>query len=132
MFRISYYNINMRTARKMKKGVAAFFICLIFILCGCSGSTSGCAAELTERSWHAKLDGGGEAHLGFCGERAELTVSDGGERQIIEGDFIADESAFVIFDKSVCRNYSFTYVPHGDKLELTFDGGTIELFAEDR
>ena len=27
-------------------------------------------------------------------------------------------------------NYSFTYVPHGEKLELTFEGGTIEMTAQ--
>ena len=76
------------------------------------------------------LTGGGEASLSFSEDRAELIMSSGGEREVIEGEYIADGSAFVIFDKQIFRNYSFTYVPHGEKLELTFEGGTIEMTAE--
>lgn len=120
----------MNAVKNMKKVVAVFCICVIFICCGCSKSASGSVAELTGRSWHTKLDGGGEASLSFSGEHAKLVMSNGGVQEIIEGEYIADESAFVIFDKPVCRNYSFTYVPHGETLELTFDRGTIEMTAE--
>ncbi len=130
--RVIYYNTNMIAVKKMKKAVGLFFICVIFIFCGCSKSASGSVAELTGRSWIAKLDGGGEARLSFNGERAKLTMSNGGEQEIIEGEFIADESEFVIFDKPICRNYSFTYVPYGDRLELSFEGNMIEMAAESR
>ena len=128
--RVIYYNTNMIAVKKMKKAVGLFFICVIFIFCGCSKSASGSVAELTQRRWSAKLEGGGEASLSFSGDRAELIMSSGDEREVIEGEYIADESAFVIFDKPICRNYSFTYVPHGEKLELTFEGGTIEMTAQ--
>ena len=120
----------MNAVKNMKKLVAALLLCVIFIFSGCSKSASGSVAELTQRRWSAKLDGGGEASLSFSEDRAELIMSNGGEREVREGEYIADGSAFVIFDKPVCRNYSFTYIPHGEKLELTFEGGTIEMTAE--
>lgn len=120
----------MNVVKNMKKLVAALFLCMIIIFSGCSKSESGSVAELTQRRWSAELEGGGEASLSFSGERAELVLSSGGEREVIEGEYIADESAFVIFDKQIFRNYSFTYVPHGENLELTFEGGTIEMTAD--
>ena len=114
----------------MKKGVVGCLFCVLMIFCGCSKSASGESFELTSRRWSAKLEGGGEASLSFDGDNAEFALKNGVEQDVIKGKYVADESALVIFDGAMCQNYHFDYVPHGDMLEISCNGGTIKMFAE--
>ena len=43
--------------------------------------------------------------------------------------YIADDRNLVIFDSGTKRNYSFSYVPRGDTLELSYAGEQIEMKA---
>ena len=112
----------------MKKAVVCCLFCVMMTLCGCSAS--GESGELISRNWSAKLEGGGEASLRFDGEYAEFALKNGGEQDVIKGKYVADDSALVIFDGAMCQNYHFDYVPHGDMLEISYNGGTIKMFAE--
>ena len=103
---------------------------LSVICCGCSQRSFGNPAELTQYTWHAKRDGGGEITLKFNGETAALTLKNGGESATISGKLLADDTSFVIFDTALGQNYAFSYMPRGELLDLTFEGNTIEMKAE--
>lgn len=83
--------------------------------------------ELTSSKWKAKLEGGAEINLKFDGNIAELKISNSGKSTEIKGDYIADQSSFVIFMPEVSQNYSFDYTPKGNKLDLSYNNNTITL-----
>lgn len=116
----------------MKKKFVVALLLLPFLFCGCESRQRGNTYELTRYSWFAKFDNGGEVRLKFDGERASLTLKNGKEQDAVRGRFIADDTAFVIFDRDVSRNFAFDYVPRGEKLDLTFEGNTIEMSAVSR
>ena len=115
----------------MMKAVVCCLFCVMMLFCGCSKSAPGEKTELTGKSWSAKLEGGGEATLSFDGDNAEFALKNSGEQDVIKGKFVADESALVIFDGAMCQNYRFDYTPRGDMLEISYNGGTIRMFAEE-
>ena len=114
----------------MKKAVVCCLLCVMMLFCGCSKSATGESSELISKNWSAKLEGGGEASLRFDGENAEFALKNGVEQDVIKGKYVADESALVIFDGAMCQNYHFDYVPHGDMLEISYNGGTIRMYAD--
>ena len=99
----------------MKKFVALICILLCLLLCSCSIATTGYSDELTLNSWCAKLDS------------ASLTLKSGDETTEICGKYLADERSFVIFMPEISQNYTFLYVPKGDKLDVTYNNSTITL-----
>lgn len=111
----------------MKKSVAAALL-LCFLLAGCQGS--GYSRELTSSSWSASTPGGGSAELSFEGENARLDMKNGTDSVSISGRYLADEETLVIFDSSVCRNYSFDYRVSGDSLVLSTESGELRLAAQ--
>lgn len=112
----------------MKK-LVALLLPLFVICCGCARTASGNVAELTACSWTASPEGGAAAKLVFADGNAALTVTNGGESEVIAGRYIADDRNLVIFDSGTKRNYSFSYVPRGDTLELSYAGEQIEMKA---
>ncbi len=111
----------------MKKFVALICILLCLLLCSCSIATTGYSDELTLNSWCAKLDGGAEINLKFKDDSASLTLKSGDETTEICGKYLADEKSFVIFMPEISQNYTFLYVPKGDKLDVTYNNSTITL-----
>ncbi len=116
----------------MKKCVICLLLFVSVLLCGCSRQTTGNPSELMQFHWHAALEGGGEADLRFEGEHARLILKNGGETAEIAGRVIADDSTFVIFDRELSQNYGFGYTPRGEKLDLSFEGNTIEMEAVEK
>ena len=51
---------------------------------------------------------------------------------MIKGRTLADGESFIIFDDELMQCYSFSYVPRGDRLDLTYEGSTVELTAAPR
>ena len=111
----------------MKKLVAVLLIFPMLLFCGCRGGDQGNIHELTRCDWAAEREGGATLRLEFDGDYASLTLENGGEKRVIEGKMLADEERFVIFDESVAQNYAFSYVPRGEKLDLSYNGSTVEL-----
>lgn len=114
----------------MKKFVVAvsFLLCLLF--CSCSADTSGYKHELISNSWSAKFEGGAELKLEFNENTACLSIKNSDKKADIKGKYIADEKSFVIFVPEAAQNYSFTYVPNGKSLELSYSGSTVTLERE--
>ncbi len=65
--------------------------------------------------------------LEFDEDTAVLKINNSGKSTEIKGDYIADQSSFVIFMPEVSQNYSFDYTPKGNKLDLTHNNNTITL-----
>jgi hypothetical protein len=47
------------------------------------------------------------------------------------GKYIADDTTLVIFVPKLYRNYTFEYIPHGKKLDLSYNGSKITLSRAD-
>lgn len=109
----------------MKKFVALICVFLCFLLCSCTIATTGYSDELTLNSWSAKLDGGAEINLEFKDENASLTLKSGNDKTKISGKYLADDKSFVIFMPEISQNYTFAYVPKGNKLDITYNNSTI-------
>ncbi len=122
----AFYNSIGKTVKNMKKTVAVILLLLV-VFCGCARTSPGNTSELTQYVWTASLKGGGEVRLELDGETARLEMSCGGEKEVIEGRYLADETSFVIFDSDAEQNYRFEYVPRGKKLDLTYKSHTIEM-----
>lgn len=115
----------------MKKFVILLLICLCFPLCSCSADTSGYQNELTCTDWSAELDGGGKISLSFDGDNASLIMISGKDKAELCGKYVADDTTLVIFVPKLYRNYTFEYIPHGKKLDLSYNGSKITLIRAD-
>ena len=111
----------------MKKFVALLGISFLFILGGCTKSTSGRIDELKDNAWSAQFEGGASVSLTFDGDEACLLLENAGESVQISGKCLIDESELVIFVPAAGRNYGFSYVPQGSSLELGYGGESIVL-----
>ena len=117
----------MKGVRIMKKFVAVLMISFLFLLCGCTRSTSGRIDELRKNSWEAQFEGGATVSLSFDGDEASLLLENAGERAIISGKCLINDSELVIFVPELGQNYGFSYVPKGKTLELSFGDETVIL-----
>lgn len=115
----------------MKKFVTLLLICVCFLLCSCSADTSGYSDELIHNSWDAKLDGGGEISLSFDGDNATVALQSGKDKIELCGKYVVDDTTIVVFVPKLCQNYRFEYVPHGKKLDLSYNGSKITLNRAD-
>lgn len=111
----------------LKKIVALLLISLCFVLCACTTNTSGYINELTSSKWQKTFEGGAEINLDFDENTAVLKINNSGISTEIKGDYIADQSSFVIFVPEVSQNYSFDYTPKGNKLDISYNNNTITL-----
>ncbi len=111
----------------MKKFVVVMIFVISIIFCSCTTDTSGYKNELVSRKWRAELDGGATVELGFSENDAELVMENADKKTKISGRYVADNETFVIFVPEISQNYSFSYLPKGEKLNLTYNGYTITL-----
>ena len=116
----------------MKKIVLLLILPLAFLFCGCDSGDKGETFELKRYDWTAELEGGGELKLSFDGDFASLELKNCGDSAVIKGRMLADGESFIIFDDELMQCYSFSYVPRGDRLDLTYEGSTVELTAAPR
>ena len=104
---------------------------LLCILCGCTRTPSGNPAELRQYSWTGQTEGGGAVSLRFDGDKAVLTLQNGGETAVIAGTCLTDDETLVIFDDTSAQSYRFGYVSKGQTLLLRCgDSPDMELQAE--
>ena len=47
------------------------------------------------------------------------------------GKYVVDDTTLVIFVPKLYRNYTFEYIPHGKKLDLSYNGSKITLSRAD-
>ncbi len=90
----------------MKK-LICLAVALLLILCGCARTQAGNPAELRQYSWTGQTKGGGRVSLRFDGDKAALTLQNGGETAVITGSCLTDDETLVIFDDASAQSYRF-------------------------
>ena len=113
---------------------AGFLIAaLMLLLCGCTRTPAGNPAELRQYSWTGQTKGGGTVSLCFDGDKAALTLQNGGETAVISGMCLTDDETLIIFDDASAQSYRFGYMPKGQTLLLRCgDSPDMELQADGR
>lgn len=107
--------------------LAAAAIALCMTLCGCTRIVRSPADELCMSRWGTETQNGNRAELTFDGQYACFSVVNQSFELRIEGDCFVDDTTLVISDEATQMNYRFTYLLHGDSVELTFGDGTLIL-----
>lgn len=97
------------------------------LLCGCTRTIRDPADELTMFSWEAESENGSCVQLSFDDNTARFTAQNDTFVLSIDGVYLIDDTTIVISDAQTLMNYSFTYLVHGDSVDLTYGGGTITL-----
>ena len=113
----------MRVKRYLMILSAAF--CLL--LCGCVPVADTPADELRQYSWSTSTEYGCEAALSFDGLRAGLDVKKAGLSMEISGVYALTDDKLTIFDEEGGESLTFGYKLYGDRVELSFEGGTLSL-----
>ena len=113
----------------LRKKIAFIMITLwiCVTLCACRADFSSPADEIRLFSWRGETENGNTAELSFVDDEAVLTAhSDKWDVQI-SGLCALTDHTLVICDTNSEMNYTFRYQIHGDRIELTYDSGTIVL-----
>ena len=113
--------------RKIKPAgiIAVLAVCLL--LCGCSRAVNSPADELCLYRWTATLENGNSLELKlddttatFCAQFEEASL-------MLSGAYLIDDETLVISDSETRMNYCFSYLLHGDCVELSYGGEVIRL-----
>ena len=99
----------------------------VLTLVSCTRIVSGPADELKMYSWRGEAENASVAELSFEDTNGSLTIENGGDSLTISGLCFADDDRFIICDEESGQNYTFGYRLHGDRVELSRDGGVLVL-----
>ena len=114
--------------KKLKTALMLLFIISVCLsLCSCKRVIRSPADELTMSSWSADMKNGNRLSLSFDADEAVFTAENPDFTLVISGYCLTDDEGFVICDEQTQLNYSFTYILHGDSIELSRDGSTVIL-----
>lgn len=115
----------MTVFKKAAMMLSVLLICLL--LCACSRVVRGPSDELCMYRWGSQLDNGNVIELIFDDDKAALSVRNDSFELNVSGIFFIDDENLIISDAATQMNYGFTYLLHGDSVELTYGGGTVIL-----
>lgn len=111
---------------------------LLFLLSVMCLSLSACvpvadtpADEFRQYDWSAETNGECEISLSFDELHATLTLEKKDVSLKISGICALTDHKLTIFDEESANGQTFDYKLYGDRVELSFEGGTLELFKED-
>ena len=109
--------------------IIAVMIAVSLALClsSCCRVVRGPAVEITMFSWYCEQDNGNTLKLSFHDNKADFFANNSDFSLSLSGTCMIDNSSFVICDEETGFSFPFTYVLHGDSLELTFGDGTLTL-----
>ena len=112
--------------------IFAFLFIQISFLSGCSRVIRDAKDELVLYNWSREFVTGSSISLKFSDNFATLdfTTSDG-IKSSLNGLYILSSTKLVICDDNTGTDYTFLYSVYGDKLDLTMDESTIELYKDD-
>lgn len=115
----------------MKKLIILFLpiITLTVILCACTQrAVNSKQDELKVNSWKGIGEYSTTVSLKFKGTKANFDIqSMGGAKTSLCGDCIVDENKILLTDSHLKKSIEFYYKIDGDKMTLTYKGGTINL-----
>lgn len=99
-------------------------IVLSAFLFGCTRVITDASDELVMNAWGKSFDNGAEVSLMFDDDKATFSYHNGDIEAEISGVYVVSCDAFTICDD---ENYTFSYILHGDSLELSYNNSTIIL-----
>lgn len=115
----------------MKKFVFMFLPLLIstILLCSCTQrSVTSQEDEVKINSWSGNGEYCTTVFLSFDGTKANFDIhSMGGATTSLHGDCVVDEKKILLTDSRLKKSLEFDYEIEGDKMQLTYNGGTINL-----
>lgn len=100
------------------------------MLSACVPSVSTPKDEIRLYSWDAEFENEKSASLTFDDTNAYLNVTCEAFDLNIGGLCVLTDGSLSICDDATLASYTFSYVLYGDRVELSFDGGTISLFKD--
>ena len=106
-------------------------VCVLVIgiisLVSCTRVISSPSDELKMYRWTCEEENGCSVSLSFDETDAELSVVNDSFTFDIKGLCVLDEDTLTICDSDSGNNYSFGYQLYGDRVELSFNAGVLEL-----
>lgn len=96
-------------------------------LYGCARVIRDASDELVTHSWRSLSESGAEVSLSFDSDTAEFTVSNGDVNCVLRGIYTASPDCITICDENSGDNYTFEYILHGDRIELSYNNSMIIL-----
>ncbi|MBQ6152406.1 MAG: hypothetical protein IJJ15_01510 [Ruminococcus sp.] len=100
---------------------------ILFFLYGCTRIISVASDELVMFSWRSASDRGAEVSLSFDEDNAVFSYTYNDVNCTVEGIYVASCDSFTICDDNSGTNYTFEYILHGDRLELSYNNSLIIL-----
>lgn len=107
--------------------IAVIILCCGILLSGCTRSVRSACDELCMARWGARQENGNSLELFFDGSEAFFSAWNSVFNLSVNGVYTADDETFVIFDEVTQMPFHFSYLLHGDSLELTYRGSTVIL-----
>ncbi len=104
-------------------------LCLTLLLCSCTQrAVSTPEDELKVNSWKGSGEYCTTVYLSFNETKASLDIhSMGGAETRFYGDCEVGDSKIYLTDSRLKKSLEFDYEIEGDKMTLSYDGGTINL-----
>ena len=106
---------------------ALTIFCVLLALSACSRTVLSPSDELVMNRWGTVTENGNQIDLRFDEDVAALTAHSDSFSLTIRGIYDADDASLPITDEGTHLSYRFTYVLYGDRIELTYGGGTLSL-----
>lgn len=104
---------------------AVMLLCLI--LSGCARVIDSEKDEIRLSKWEGAYENGKTVALRFEDSSAFFSVRGKDIALDIEGLCSLTDDSFMIFDEKSGLSYRFDYILHGDRIELSYRGDSIEL-----
>ena len=99
----------------------------VVLLSGCTRVINSPSDELKTYSWSGEWENGNTAELSFDDDNARLVVHNEAFDLMIKGLCIVTDDSLVICDEESGRNAVFSFILHGDRVELSYNGGKVSL-----
>ena len=115
----------MRTAARVSLIVPALI--LLMLTAGCTRQVRSPCDELQMNRWGTQTQNGNVLELTFDDRRAVFSAVNDSFALTVSGVFSADDTTLVIYDDATGMPFRFSYMLHGDGIELTYRDGTVLL-----
>ncbi|MBQ3284134.1 MAG: hypothetical protein IJH40_00705 [Ruminococcus sp.] len=106
--------------------LGAVWICTLCLV-SCTRVINRASDELRMYDWRCEEDNGCIVSLSFDDTDADLNIGNDAFSLDICGLCIADDDSLTICDVGSGKNYNFKYQLYGDRVELRFGSGVLEL-----
>ena len=111
----------------MRKTLLIIPLLLCILLSSCVPAVETPADELRQYTWSAEAENGKTATLRFDDTTATLTVESDDFTLNLSGLCVLTDERLTICDRATSVNHTLSSILHGDRVELSYNSGTISL-----